>query len=344
MRQILVLAVMILGLSSGRTALAQGEDSSFADRDIMVLAEMLPGRYDNMDQFYFDRRLKIPEEDRHERLHSIIARVELPAFGPYAFYVQDYRNDAEDKPYRQRIYSLSVDEAAQAVRMKIYYLEGEKGKATLNAHKDPSKLAEFTPENTFILPGCDVFWRREAGQFKGEMKGKDCTWKWPGKGEVYTDYSMLLSQEALWTRDLTLNDDGDQFTGKKDRSYYRLARAREFSCYADVPGVSGGVDTPYKRYDGLKVHDKGGTDTFTLDDGRTLQLRLRNVDWPINNYKGVFTRNSFVIYLAEADGEGGWKSISYSFTEPTVTRLGMNLRWILTYCFTESNATAKPEF
>jgi len=176
----------VLGLSG--PAWSQGMDSTPAERDLMVIAEMLPGIYDNREQVYFDRRTGVREEAQHERLHSVITRVDLPAFGDDVFFVQDSRDDKRDTPYRLRLYSLSADNDERAVRMKIWYLEGEENLAKYTgAHLKPEVLQDRTPENTFILEGCDIFWRREAAQSHGAMKDKTCRWKWPGKGEVYTD-------------------------------------------------------------------------------------------------------------------------------------------------------------
>ena len=65
-------------------AFAQGQDSTPAERNLRVMAELLPGHYDNINQNYFDQRRKLPDADRHVRMSTTITRVEAPAFGPYA--------------------------------------------------------------------------------------------------------------------------------------------------------------------------------------------------------------------------------------------------------------------
>ena len=61
---------------------------------------------------------------------------------------------------------------------------------------------------------------------------------------------------------------------------------------------------------------KGAETWFVDKDGRNLGLRLFNVDWPINNYDGYFTRDSLVIYVIEKLDDGSTKEHGYAFTLP----------------------------
>ena len=137
---------------------------------------------------------------------------------------------------------------------------------------------------------------------------------------------MVLSDRQLW---MTLDDE------------YQMHRVRNFECYADIPGVGGGRDIPYDRYEGFRIHDQGGAVWFTSEEGRKLGISLFLVDWPINNYEGIFTRDSFVIYVSE-ETEEGRKEHGYAFTVPDADRIGINLKWILASCFMKSNRFATP--
>ena len=167
---------------------------------------------------------------------------------------------------------------------------------------------------------CDFAWQREAAQFRALPL--DCDADMPTE--------IVLSEKQLWiTLDMEAGSD------------YQLHRVRRFECYADIPGVGGGRDEPYDRYDGLKIHDQGGAAWFTSKEGRELGISLFLVDWPINNYEGVFTRDSFVIYVSErVDGER--KELGYAFTVPEADRLGINLKWMLASCFMKSNKFETP--
>lgn len=170
---------------------------------------------------------------------------------------------------------------------------------------------------------CPLYWHREAAQFRATV-GDDCDNKGAGPSE------LVLSSQQLW------------WTSHTSAAPYELHRAREFTCYADVPGVGGGRDEPYNRYDNLKIHDQGADAWFETEEGRRLGISLFAVDWPINNYDGFFTRDSLVVYILEQFEDGSVKEHGYSFTEPDVQRIGINLKWMLASCFLVSGRDAAP--
>ena len=53
-----------LTLFASSPGYAQGQDGTPAERDLTVIAVMLPGTYDNREQVYFDGRLGIREDAR----------------------------------------------------------------------------------------------------------------------------------------------------------------------------------------------------------------------------------------------------------------------------------------
>ena len=63
--QTTAIAVLILVIGP---LFAQGMDSTPAERQLRILAEMLPGHYSNANQAYFDLRRKLPEAARHGKL------------------------------------------------------------------------------------------------------------------------------------------------------------------------------------------------------------------------------------------------------------------------------------
>jgi hypothetical protein len=168
-----------------------------------------------------------------------------------------------------------------------------------------------------------VWWRRDAAQFSATADA-DCP-EDPG-----SPIALSLAQQQLW------------WSSRRNDSAVKLHRSRAFTCYADIPGVGGGRDEPYTRYDNLSLHDQGAETWFTDKDGRTLGLRLFNVDWPINNYEGYFTRDSLVIYVVEKFDDGSTKEHGYAFTLPEANRIGINLKWLLASCFMVSGKVDTP--
>ena len=171
---------------------------------------------------------------------------------------------------------------------------------------------------------CPLYWRREAAQFRA-TRSDECD-----NSEADSPSELVLSNAQLW------------WWSTATEAPYKLHRAREFTCYADVPGVGGGRDEPYNRYDNMSVHDQGADAWFETDEGRRLGLSLFAVDWPINNYEGFFTRDSLVLYILEQLEDGSVKEHGYAFTEPDVERIGINLKWMLASCFLVSGRDAVP--
>jgi hypothetical protein len=339
-----VAATLTLALLASPSIRAQGQDGTPAQRDIMVLAEMLPGIYDNNEQVYFDKRRGLPEAARHARARIAITRAQLPAFGAHVFFVQETLAPDLDKPTLQRLYTFAVDDAAGAIRMRIHELGDPASSPYRDALRRPELLAALTPAAAPSEPGCDVLWRREAGQFRG-VNEPTCRGETRGR-KVRRELDMMLNDQSLWIRSRRITDAGEQVSGPVDGAHYRFNRARQFQCHADIPGVGGGRAEPFKRYGPFPTLDQGGDIRFRTEEAvpREIQINLRNVDWQINNENGAFTRDVLVTYVSEKKPDGTLGASAYSFTEPTVTRSGLNLGWILVLCYMESNREGKPQF
>lgn len=340
--RLLAIASIALGVGPSRAA-AQGQDGTPFERDVMVLAEMLPGRFDNINQSAFDERLQVPAAQRHERRHAVISRVSLPAFGDRVFVRQDYLADDPTHVIGPWLYVLSADNTARAIRLRVHSLEGPGFEKYRGAQGDASKLSGLTPSQAPAVPGCDVLFDRNVGQFTGRTEGRECSRDVAPRGRATVALEMQVSEAGLWQQEILTLPTGP-ITGADGA--YRLSRARAFECYADIPGVSGGVNTPFKRFSPLALHDKGGSVTFdaTIEgQARRVNLMLRNVEWAVNNETNTYTRNSLVMYVTEMDGAKPLRD-GYAWSEPRSERVGINLRWILVNCYTESRQSVKPTF
>jgi hypothetical protein len=192
------------------------------------------------------------------------------------------------------------------------------------AEDDQRRAVRMDISDADGTPLCPVWWTRDAAQFSA-TSDTECA-----EGMDSPDALALGEQQFWWT------PRGDS------RAAVKLHRARQFTCYADIPGVGGGRDIPYARYDNLSLHDQGAETWFVDKDGRNLGLRLFNVDWPINNYDGYFTRDSLVIYVVEKLDDGSTKEHGYAFTLPEANRIGINLKWLLASCFMISGKVDTP--
>lgn len=334
------LALLVMALvACASQAQAQGQDSTPGERNVLIMAELLPGEYDNGNQAMFDVRRKLPEGDRHVRMHASIKRISAPAFGEFVFLWVNTTGSGDDAKRSFRIATLAAGPADDEVTMRHYFrMQGE---------ITETDVATLTPAALQRSEGCDYQFKRRADHFRGRQSDKTCRFDWEGQ-KVYTDNEILLSQGSLWTHDHKLViRTGQRITGVASGEPFWLERARIFHCYADIPGVAGGRDIPFERYDDIVLHDKGGSYWFKTREAkpRDIGLMLQAVTWPILNERGGnFNRDSLVLYALERFADGSVKNMGYAFTEPGAERIGNNLQWMLINCAMTPRDQARPEF
>ncbi len=315
-----VISIALLALSGAHAAVA--DPNAVLDRDMRTFLEWFPGVYDNQEQVYFEESLGVPEDERHERIHHTFARVDLPEFGDHVFYVQQYLDDDPTKIYRQRIYVFTADYEENAVRLAIH-TPGDV-ESLVDAHLDPSKLEGLAPADTVNRPGCDVFWRRQASQFLGEMKPGACSFVSQRSGKrIIIDDDLVLTDSEIWISDRAEDEDGNYVFGNKAGIPHKNTKARRFECWMGVLEKDG---EEWTFDSGLEMWDQGGTIWMTTeeDEPQTVGIKMRNVVWPTGN-----NRNSQVLYALR---EGEDRAVSYVWGEPEATRLAMNLRWMQVSC------------
>lgn len=320
-------AISTLLLAAPVAAFGQGMDSTVAERNLLIMAEMLPGIYDNANQAYFDQRRGLPEADRHARITTTITRVEAPAFGDHVYLWVNKSGRGDEASTSYRIATLAADGESDEVTLRHYFKMGGAIRA--------DELWTLTPGDLRRTEGCDYFFKRRAEHFRGQQREKACRFDWEGE-PVYTANTIEVSNYDLFFVDHKYLVDSDRrITGVASGEPFWLERARVFFCYADIPGVAGGRDIPFERYDDIELHDRGGVGWFETRDAepRKLGLTLRRVTWHVNNETGGnFNRDSLVLYALEQLEDGSVKSHSYAFTEPDAERIGMNMQWMLVNC------------
>ena len=253
-----------------------------------------------------------------------VIEVMLPGFYSNANQAYfDGRRKVDDPQSRQNLLIETADTGFNVT------LSAPDGTVTANqrwslAEDDRKEAVRMNISDADGTPLCPVWWTRDAAQFSAEGDA--------GCDEgINSPAALALGEQQFWWTPRGTSE-----------SAVKLHRARQFTCYADIPGVGGGRDIPYTRYDNLSLHDQGAETWFVDEDGRNLGLRLFNVDWPINNYDGYFTRDSLVIYVIEKLDDGSTKEHGYAFTLPEANRIGINLKWLLASCFMISGKVDTP--
>ncbi len=199
-------------------AQAQGQDSTPGQRNLLIMAELLPGIYDNANQNYVDTRRALPEADRHARVETTITRIDVPAFGPHAFLWVNKTETASGPRKSYRIATLQAGPGAEEVLMKHFMkMQGEITAAD---------LVSLKPADLRRTDGCDYVFYRRGELFRGRQLPRACQFKWDGDA-VYTDNEISLSNRSLWFVDHKfVIKTGKRITGVASGEPFKLDRAR----------------------------------------------------------------------------------------------------------------------
>ena len=300
---------------------AHADEAAVLDKDFHTMMSWFPGVYDNQEQVYFEAEQEVDEALRHERIHHVFEPVDLPAFGEHVFYVQQHLNDDPTQIYRQRIYTFRPDYEEGAIRLTIHIPNDVA--SLVDAHLDPTKLSGLSPEQTRVLPGCDVFWRRQANHFVGYMTPNACSYVSceSGKRIIFND-DLLLTEEALWISDRAQDEEGNRVFGHPTGVPHKNRKARRFECWMTAKQRDG--DWTFRR--GLEIYDQGGMVWLETEEEAPQQvgIKMRNVRWPYGN-----NRPSLVLYAYRPDED---RAVSYAWADPSAQRIGINLRWMQASC------------
>jgi hypothetical protein len=320
---------LVACFAAGAVSAQPGPAGARPDEHLELLARWFEGDFDNNQQVVDEREAKTT--DPHERIHSIFARVDLPAFGRHVFYVQQYQAGDPKKLYRQRLYRFSTDEAAGAIRLDILSFPDEA--AVADAHMHPSKLAGLTPASMRSLPGCEVYWRREGDAFIGRMTPGACriTSRTTGQPIVISD-DLRLTADEIWIGDRAHDASGAIVWGRADGVPHKLERARWLDCWT-VQRKDGTTDE-FDMVRGLAVHDQGHTVPIRhagMPERYSFDLaRLRSVQGQVP-----------VLRLAIFEA-GNPQSIAYAWADRDAWRIGINLRYVQVGCRPRAG-TAAPQ-
>ena len=276
----------------------------------MVWATTSIGSFGNSEQVAFDVRLATTPTERAGLSRVIVEKVNGSSLGENILLV---------RPSTGGNFALVpvLDAGPSTIRLRVF-------RAPNGGDLTAQSLTSAGAGTATSDRSCDLLMTREAGQFRAVTR-TNCT---------TSPNEILFSPRAIWTR------------AASAAPFAKMLRARNFECYVDMPGSGGIHGEAFKRYEGLTLDDQGGEAWFTTNEAtpRQLGLRLRSVNWAMNNKLGTFTRNSLTLYLIERQTTGDPKLLTYAWTEPNVSRIGLNAQWALANCFMEANSLAKPEF
>ncbi len=152
----------------------------------------------------------------------------------YWLYVEQAVAAMPDKPYRQRVYHVTMEyvsdqsgTATPVFKSAVYLLPGTPADVLkfTGAWKDEKKLEGVTPENLILRDGCTVVMSRTGeGKFEGATVGKGC----PSErgGAKYATAEVHVNKDGLQTWDRGYNEKDEQVWGA-EKGGYRFERVEE---------------------------------------------------------------------------------------------------------------------
>jgi hypothetical protein len=308
----------------------RAQQGASLEADLAVMSQWLEGEFDNNQQVSDEKEARSPHP--HERLHSIVARVSLPAIGSHVFYVQQSRDNDPAKIFLQRLYRLSVNREKQAIELVSLAFADER--AVVDAHLHPERGAHLTAGTMRPAPGCELTLRREGEAFVGSTTPGACRVVSPTGGApvVRTD-EIRLTADEIWMGTRAHDAAGTLVWGHPDGVPHKLQKARVFDCWTVLR--KDGTDDQYDVARGIRVHDQGHTvpvkgpgeapSRFSFD-----LARLRSAESRIA-----------VLRLAVLE-QGKAQSLAYAWAEREAGRIGINLRWLQVGCRLQDDSRPVP--
>ncbi len=171
------------------------------------LAEWLTGSFDSADQAARDSAIL--------DIHLNACAIWPDRVDGRWIYVEQSRGDAVDRPYRQRIYRLRVDDQGRLVSEVFAFSPGTVPDA--GSWRDPAALDRVDP--TLLTPreGCTVFLESTPDGFDGGTLGRGC--ESTLSGATYATSEVKIDATSISSWDRGYDNTGQQVWGATEGPY-----------------------------------------------------------------------------------------------------------------------------
>jgi hypothetical protein len=186
---------------------AHSQSLTVNKKDLKKLAKIMSGTFSSFEQSKSDSTFF------HVSLQ--MAPIWKKAKDGYWLYVEQAMASAKDKPYRQRVYHLYVQDDTTLVS-KVYEIQNPK--EVINAWTDKSKLDLITKEKLIDRQGCSIYLQKtKEGYFKGSTPGKDCLSTL--RGAAYATSEVVINKDSIVSWDRGWDKDDKQVWGAVKKGY-----------------------------------------------------------------------------------------------------------------------------
>ncbi|MEN0050779.1 MAG: CpcT/CpeT family chromophore lyase [Bacteroidota bacterium] len=198
------------------------------EKQLAEIMEMWPGTYNNNKQIATVEReggavwrADDSGEGGYLNVYSHYIKMEMPEVGDHVLYVEEYRDGDPEVTYRQRIYTLSVDETAGIVKVKMWPFKDKK--KYIGAFRKPNLLSQISKEEISAYPDkCDLLVKLMGNKYHMYMNGQDCAF-----GDKVFNYEVMLSKNTFSYHDkISSLSEGKVLTSAANYAYHDLDRIK----------------------------------------------------------------------------------------------------------------------
>jgi hypothetical protein len=204
----LLLVTALIGASVPPGA-ARDEPPTPSDPELDRLAEWMSGEFDTFAQVEEDEARGA--EYTHLRVVMRIVPVTVKGLSETAraFYVEQAAAEAQDRPYRQRVYLLQRRDGRPVNR--IYRLRDPE--RFVGAHADPDRLSTLASGDLELSEGCDLVWTRaHDGLYRG-VAGAERSCPTSLRGATWALSRVEMTPTTLTSLDQGFDDEGQHRWG-----------------------------------------------------------------------------------------------------------------------------------
>jgi hypothetical protein len=282
------------------------------------LIQLWSGMYDMSQELVAGSEIESPLAPmiEQQRIQIHVRRIQLPWLGTHVLYVEEFPFDRPFESRRRVLLNIEPGLAADgSLRVRQFTRKA-----------DAANKTSLTPEDVESLAGCDLFLKREGGQFRGGTHGRKCLAA-EGAEPRWMDYRVVIGDGLFWYRQRSLTVADNELTEEIAAfPHVDLDEARLFSCGISwaAPHAKGSPRGPRRALDGVDLHDRGGRVRFRTPDGLELLLELHGRDWPLSE-----GRESLVLTLTDRKTD---ETIGSSWTSLGAARVGIDIGWLAIDC------------
>ncbi|MEM7367476.1 MAG: chromophore lyase CpcT/CpeT [Bacteroidota bacterium] len=183
-----------------------GSPTQIYKQELATLTQLMTGTFSSAEQAqedsaFFDISLVMVPIWQHE----IKARW---------LYVEQAVSQAKDRPYRQRVYRLSIGDAG-TFESRVYALPKEE--RFIHAWDHPDLFRQLTPDSLMLREGCSVFLKKKEDCFAGSTDANRCSSSL--RGASYATSTVEVCAENITSWDQGWNEKGEQVWGATSGGY-----------------------------------------------------------------------------------------------------------------------------